>query len=273
MTEPILVKFEIQRFCPDRDVASRWQEYSVPVKPGMTILDGLLETRHRLDPTLAWRFSCRMGVCGSCGMVINGKPGLACNTQILNVSDSHIRLQPLANFDVVKDLVLDLGPMFEKHRAISPYIVHSDAQADMPTGEYEQKPTDLIEYLQFAGCIKCGVCMAACPTLATDERFLGPMPLTALHRYNTDSRDAGFEQRRAAMSDFHDVSHCHYAAECSRACPKGVDPARAIQLLKRDLVLAGLRLKRQRPSARLLGPASARPRSGVPAAPPFDVER
>lgn len=195
-------------------------------------------------------------------MMINGKPGLACNTQILSVSDRSIRLRPLANFSVSRDLVVDLAPMFEKHRAVRPYIVRDEDQIDGSRdgsfdGEYEQRPEDLIAYLQFADCIKCGACMSACPTVAIDDRFLGPMPLTAMHRYNADSRDDGSELRAAVMFAHHGVWQCHYAAECSRACPKGVDPGRAIQLARRDLFTRWLRLKRTRSLSKLLPPATS----------------
>lgn len=274
MTETDSVTFDVQRYCPERDRVPHWQRYSVQVKTGMTVLDGLLQIRDQLDPTLVWRFSCRMGMCGGCAMMINDQPGLACNTQIRAVSHSRIHLRPLANFPVARDLVVDQSSMLEKHRTIMPYIVHSNGpHDDTAIGEYQQAPEDLMEYLQFAGCIKCGACMAACPTLATDDRFLGPMPLTAVYRYNADSRDGGFEERRAAMAPLHGVEHCHYAAECARACPKGIDPARAIQLLKRDLLSRWLRPRRARTPASMVAPGRSEPAEDVPRAPDFTVQR
>lgn len=269
MPEPIPVNFRIHRAgtTPESE-----RQYTVDVRPGMTVLDALLNIRDTQDASLTWRFSCRMGICGSCAMVINGKPGLACNTQILEISGSDIHLQPLANFPVVKDLVVNLNPMFEKHRAVKTYIVREAGSDDAaPEGDYEQKPAELLEFLQFTDCIKCGACMSACPTLAMDERFLGPMPLTAVHRYNADSRDNGFSDRRQSMSQFHDPAHCHYAAECSRVCPKGVDPAKAIQLLKRSLVADALYLRSSKGQAGVLAPGTPRNEAEVPGPPSYTV--
>jgi succinate dehydrogenase / fumarate reductase iron-sulfur subunit len=170
-------------------------------------------------------------------MVINGAPRLACSTQVLDVSRETLRVEPLWNFDIVKDLVADQTPMFAKHASVRPYLVRHDAgEIEQAETEYRQSPEELIEYLQFSYCIKCGLCLAACPTVATDAGYLGPMPLTAARRYNADSRDQGFVQRLGLLEAAGGAFHCHYAGECSRACPKGVDPARAVQLLKRSLL-------------------------------------
>lgn len=268
------IEFNIQRFNRETDLEPRWQCYDVRTHAGMTVLEGLRQIREEQDATLSWRHSCRMGVCGSCAMVINGKPGLACNTQVEDVSISRVRLQPLSNFAVLKDLVPDLSPMFEKHAALNTYLVRQDSEEmEAPTGEYGQSPEQLRNYLQFSHCTKCGACMAACPTCAIDHEFLGPMPLTAAHRYNADSRDGGFELRMQKLSSSHGVFSCHYVAECSRVCPKGVDPGRAIQLAKRDLILASLKLKRKRVPAPVkprLAPATGGKKSAR--APEFTIK-
>ncbi len=137
-----------------------------------------------------------------------------------------------------------------------------------PAGEFYQSPEELEAYLQFTYCIKCGCCMAACPTLATDARYLGPMPLAAAERYNRDTRDDGRRERNKLTGGAGGAFRCHYAGECSRACPKGVDPAKAIQLLKRQLVLDYLHLARHgKPCQKLHGPGQGKPLSNVPAAP------
>ncbi|MDJ0653319.1 MAG: succinate dehydrogenase/fumarate reductase iron-sulfur subunit [Xanthomonadales bacterium] len=260
------VTFRVRRHQPGQEDA--WQEYPVAVHPGMTVLDGLQQIKEQQDSSLAWRHSCRMGICGSCGMVINGQPGLACNTQVLDISDRRISLEPLSNFPVARDLVPDLEPMFDKHRSIKPFLIAGQQDGDEPL---RQSPRQLTDYLQFSYCIKCGACMAACPTLASDADFLGPMPLTAAHRYNRDSRDDGFDQRKQSLGDHHSISHCHYAAECSKVCPKGVDPAKAIQYLKRDLVLDLVGLRR-RPGPVPQG-SPGTPRDDIPKAPEFTVKK
>lgn len=239
--------FHILRYTPGKDAKPHITAYQVPVKLGMTVLDGLHYIKENLDPSLAWRSSCRMGVCGSCGMLVNGLPRLACNTQILEIADTRVVLGPLPNFDIIRDLVPDLTPMFDKHLEVSPFI-QSEDEADIndPEGECYQSPEDLERYLQFSFCIKCGCCVAACPTSATDARYLGPMPLTQALRYNNDSRDGAAEKRALRIGSRDGVFRCHYAGECSRVCPKGVDPAKAIQLLKRQLVAGYLGLARQR---------------------------
>lgn len=267
------IAFIVRRFNPETDSEPRWEHYTTRTHAGMTVLEGLHQIQEEQDSTLSWRYSCRMGVCGSCAMVINGRPGLACNTQIRDVSTSAVRLQPLSNFQVVKDLIPDLSPMFEKHASLSTYLVEHDTQGRQSLmGEFIQSPEELSRYLQFSHCIKCGACMAACPTFAIDGNFLGPMPLTAAYRYNVDTRDEGLEARREKLSAVHGVFHCHYVAECSRVCPKGVDPARAIQLMKRDLVLALLRPKRESVQAHPPPPdGPANPRKDIPRAPDFTV--
>jgi len=228
----------IRRFDPEKDAAPRQQQYTLQVERGMTVLDGLHMIKQTQDPTINFCFSCRMGVCGSCGMMINGVPGLACNTQILDVTTTALTLAPLPNFNLIRDLVPDLVPMFGVIKGLQPYIQRSDvAEMENPTMEYFQTPHQLEEFLQFTYCIKCGSCMAACPTMATDKEYLGPAPITQAYRYNTDSRDDAGDARKDLVAASHGIFNCHYAGECSNVCPKGVDPARAIQLMKKDLVL------------------------------------
>ncbi len=164
----------------------------------MTVLEGLHYIKENLDPSLAWRYSCRMGVCGSCGMLLNGRPTLACNTQILDIAERELTVGPLPNFEILRDLVPDLMTMFDKHRSLMPFVTREDeADVNDPAGEYYQSPEELEHYLQFSFCIRCGCCMAACPTLATDASYLGPMPLAQAHRWNQDTRDGARSERSA----------------------------------------------------------------------------
>jgi succinate dehydrogenase / fumarate reductase, iron-sulfur subunit len=265
------ITVHVLRYDPRRDSAPRTQQYNIQVEKGITVLDGLQIIKQTQDPTVGYRFSCRMGICGSCGMLINGVPGLACNTQILDVTETALTLAPLPNFTLIRDLVADLVPMFGVLKELHPYIVRTDVEEmENPSMEYFQTPHQLEEYLQFTYCIKCGSCMAACPTMATDKEYPGPMPLTQVYRYNTDSRDDAGDMRRELVSSCHGIFNCHYAAECSNVCPKGVDPARAIQLMKKDLVLRYFNLAKKKCAGLCKAPVKSDYKPKIEA-PPFTV--
>jgi succinate dehydrogenase iron-sulfur subunit len=273
-TLPPEITFRIRRFDPAVDATPHWDDFGLPYSAGMTVLDGLKLIKESRSASLAWRSSCRMGVCGSCGMFINGRPRLACNTQIAELGTPLVTVAPLPNFNIVRDLVPDLSPMFDAHVALMPYIIREDvAEAQEPSGEFWQSIEEMEHYLQFSYCIKCGCCMAACPTYATDPTYSGPMPLTQAHRYNADSRDAGFQTRKQVLVGDSGPWKCHYAGECSRACPKGVDPAKAIQLMKRELVLEYLKLLKRHGPAPIAPRPAARRREEIPDAPAPTVTR
>ncbi len=237
-TTPREITFRIRRFDPDTDSIPHWDEYRLDVYDGMTVLEALHALKATQEPTLAWRSSCRMGVCGSCGMFINDLPMLACQTQVLHLDTDIVSIAPLPNYENVKDLVPNLEPFIEKHAAVKPYIIYLDQiEINSPTGEFIQTPQERESISQFTHCIKCGLCLAACPTVATDPFFLGPQALAQAYRYTADNRDYGLKDRLEAIDIFHGPYQCHLAGACSQACPKGVDPAFAIQLLKRTLVL------------------------------------
>jgi succinate dehydrogenase / fumarate reductase iron-sulfur subunit len=237
-TAPRDITFRVRRFDPDADAAPFWEEYRLRVAEGMTVLEALHEIKAQQAPTLAWRSSCRMGVCGSCGMYINQMPQLACQTQVLHLGTDVVTVAPLPNYPNVKDLVPNLEPLIEKHAAIKPFVIHNNSQEmETPTGEFLQTPEEREAFSQFTYCIKCGLCLAACPTVATDPLFLGPQALAQAYRYTADNRDCGLGERLEAIDAFHGPFQCHLAGACSQACPKGVDPALGIQLLKRTLVL------------------------------------
>ena len=199
----------------------------------MTVLNALLYAKEHFDHSIAIRYSCRMASCGSCGMEINGIPRLACYTQITELPNAAITVGPLGHYPLVRDLVTNFTGFFEKHRSVSPFILRSDQGiAGTPASEYAQSPKELEEFLQFSYCIKCGLCNAACPTLANDSKFMGPQALGQAYRYISDSRDQGVLQRLAAIDNKHGIWRCHFAGSCSFVCPKGVDPALAIQKLR-----------------------------------------
>ncbi len=259
------VTFKIEKFDPEKDSKPHYAEYKVPVYRGMTVLDGLLYVKEDVDGTINFRYSCRMGICGSCGMFINGKPRMACMTQILELDSDVIEIAPLPNYDNIRDLVPDSTPLFEKHKKIKPYLIREDTkEQENPIGEYYQTPEEHEYYSQFSFCIKCGLCYAACPSVASDPEYLGPQALTQAYRYSVDTRDEGFVERVMVVDDPHGCWRCHYAGACSEVCPKGVDPAKAIQLLKGLILKYRLGLKKKRKGA---GVIPAHPRPNIKKAP------
>jgi succinate dehydrogenase / fumarate reductase, iron-sulfur subunit len=269
------VTFEVLRYNPGVDSAPRLQEYKVPVSKGMTVLDGLNWIKERLDRSLTWRSSCRMGICGSCGMFINALPRLACNNQIIHLHSDRVTVKPLPNYDIIRDLVPDLEGLFAKHRAIKPYLIRQDlAEQNLPTGEYFQTAEELVNYIQFAYCIKCGLCLAACPTVATSENYAGPQSLTQGLRYTLDSRDSGARERDEEMYSTHGVYRCHFAGACSQVCPKGVDPALAIQMAKKQAFLKSMGMHKQRQATSVAPPLKNwTPKADIPKAPERTVGR
>ena len=266
------VTYKVQRYNPENGSETSLQEFSVPASRGMTILDGLIYIKENIDSTLTFRTSCRMGICGSCGVLINGYPHLACHTQIEEFESGTITVKPLPNHPIIKDLVVDLSPMFEKHKSIKPYLIRDDKKemAD-PTREYSQYSQELDEFEQFSYCIKCGICVAACPTSASDAVFLGPQAMAQCYHYSVDTRDGGAHERFAVAESDHGVWRCHLAGACSEACPKGVDPALSIQLLKKQLASEALGIRKKQSPASLVPEAKqTKPQVEFPA---FTVEK
>jgi len=263
---PKQVTFKVQRYNPEDGRAPHWQEFTVPSSRGMTVLDGLIYIKENRDSTLAFRASCRMAICGSCGVLINNYPHLACHTQIEEFNSNTLTIKPLPNQPIIKDLVADLAPMFNVHKSIKPYIIREDAgEVKNPTAEFSQLPQELDAFLQFTYCIKCGICVSACPTSASDKLFLGPQAMAQCYRYCADSRDDGQPERFSVVDTDHGVWRCHLAGACSEACPKGLDPALAIQLLKRQLVSQALGLgKKQPPSSVVSPPTETKPKIPFP---------
>lgn len=212
-----------------------YDKFNVPYKKWTTVLDALLHVKSYMDPSVAIRYSCRMASCGSCGMKINGIPRLACYTKISELETSTIECEPLPNLPVIRDLVTDFSRFFNHHKNVQPYIQSKDGVDDSDTEKktfsFYQSPDDVDKYLQFSYCIKCGLCYSACPTVGTDLKFPGPQALAQLYRYFADTRDEA-KNRLDIVDDRHGIWRCHFAGSCSKVCPKGVDPALGIQLLR-----------------------------------------
>ena len=181
-----------------------------------------------------------MGVCGSCGMMINGEAKLTCSVFLRDYYPREILVEPLENFPVIKDLVIDMSEFLDKLKIVKPWIIR---ETEKPTseGEYLQTPEELNAYMGFSACINCLLCYAACPIFGVETDFIGPAALALSYRYNQDSRDEGSNMRWNVINDHHGTWQCTFVGECSVVCPTGVDPAAAIQRLKVDTAKHWLR--------------------------------
>jgi len=226
------ITLRISRYNPEYDSSSKFMEFTVSYQKWTTVLDTILEVKQYFDHSIAVRYSCRQASCGSCGMMINGKPRLACFTKITELNSNVITVEPMSNFPIIRDLAVKFERMFESHHKIKPYLIRDDSEIESDTKEFLQSPKEVEQYIQFANCIKCGLCNSACPTMATDSSFVGPQALAQAYRYVADSRDKGKDTRLKIIDESHGIWRCHFAGSCSQVCPKGVDPAMGIQLLR-----------------------------------------
>lgn len=232
LSSPQVVTLRIARFNPNTDHDTRYSEYQVPVEKWTTVLDAILDVKKHFDHSVAVRYSCRQATCGSCGMVINGKPRLACFTKISELDSNVVTVEPMHNFPIIRDLAVKFERLFDTHHKIKPYLISDDADNDHGAKDLLQTPEELEQFIQFSNCIKCGLCNSACPTMATDSSFVGPQALAQAYRYVADSRDKGKDSRLKIIDESHGIWRCHFAGSCSQVCPKGVDPAMGIQLLR-----------------------------------------
>ncbi len=209
-------------------------EFSLPVQGEMTVLDALSLIKDQQDGSLTFRFSCRMGICGSCGMMVNGKPVLTCQTYLHHLSSGPVKVEPLRHFPVIKDLVVDIEDPMEKFRSVMPW---SNFQKNSVSGEArKQTPKELSKINQESQCVKCMLCYSACPVYGLDKSFIGPAAAALAYRYEKDSREknelSSRRKRMSRMAAKDGVWNCSFVGECSVVCPKRVDPALALQRLK-----------------------------------------
>lgn len=226
------ITLKIFRYNPEHDDSSKFMEFTVPYEKWTTVLEAILEVKKYFDHSVAVRYSCRQATCGSCGMMINGKPRLACFTKISELNSNVITVEPMNNFPIIRDLAVKFEKLFDTHQKIKPYLIRDDTELETDEREFLQTPEEVEQYIQFANCIKCGLCNSACPTMATDSSFVGPQALAQAYRYVADSRDKGKDSRLKIIDESHGIWRCHFAGSCSQVCPKGVDPAMGIQLLR-----------------------------------------
>ena len=227
MTEPRTVDLEVLRYRPEQDTEPVWQRYTVPFSADLSVLQALQHVKDELDGTLSYRWSCRMAICGSCGMMVNGKPKLACETFVRDLLPGPIRIEALAHFPIERDLVVNAEGFIRKLESIKPYLIPKEPRT-LAQGEYVQTPLELERIEQFSSCINCMLCYAACPQFGLNPNFTGPAAIALLHRYNDDSRDGGRAQRMAVLNAEDGVWSCTAVGYCSEVCPKHVDPANAV---------------------------------------------
>ena len=225
------IKLDVARYRPEADSDASFQQYEVPCPNDWVVLDGLNYVKDHLDGTLSYRWSCRMGVCGSCGMMVNGEPKLTCATFLSDYGAGPVKVEPLRNFPVIRDLVVEIGDFMRKLVAVKPWIVRPEG-APVHQGEYLQTPDELDEYKQYSMCINCMLCYSACPIYGLEPGFIGPAAIALAQRYNLDSRDEGSAERLEVLSQAEGIWGCTFVGECSEVCPEDVDPAGAIQRLK-----------------------------------------
>src|SRR3990170_7003713 len=233
------ITLEVLRYRPGEDQAPVFQAYQVPYRDDWVVLDALNHIKDEIDGSLTYRWSCRMGVCGSCGMMVNGVPRLTCSTYLREFHPEPVVVEPLESFPVIRDLVVDITDFLEKLKEVKPWVIR-EKEGAVEEGEYLQTPEEVERYEQFSMCINCMLCYSACPVYAQDPEFLGPAAIALGHRYNLDSRDQGRSQRDEVLGVDTGIWDCTFVGECSVVCPKDVDPAAAIQRTKVSTTTRGM---------------------------------
>ena len=227
--------FRVYRWDPDEGANPRVDSYVVDLDDcGPMVLDAINKIKNEIDPTLTYRRSCREGICGSCAMNIDGKNGLACTTAIADLDDD-VTIYPLPHMPVVKDLVPDMTGFYEQYASIKPWLrSRSEAPAE---GERLQSPEQREKMDGLYECILCACCSTSCPSYWWNgDRYLGPAILLQAYRWLVDSRDEDQEERLDFLDDAYKLYRCHTILNCTAACPKGLNPAKAIAETKKMLL-------------------------------------
>jgi succinate dehydrogenase / fumarate reductase iron-sulfur subunit len=223
--------FKIYRYDPDSGANPRFDTYTIDLdKTGPMVLDALIRIKNEIDPTLTFRRSCREGICGSCAMNMDGRNGLACTTPIA-VIKGEATITPLPAMAVVKDLVPDLTHAYAQYASIQPWL---KTTSPPPSKERLQSPEDRARLDGLYECILCFCCTTSCPSYWwNQERFLGPAVLLQAYRFLADSRDEATGERLDGLEDPFKLYRCHTIMNCANACPKGLNPAKAIAETKK----------------------------------------
>lgn len=227
---------EVLRYNPEADTEPRLQAFQVPYDEDWVVLDALNWVKDTTDGSLTYRWSCHMAVCGSCGMTVNGDPVLSCKAFLrdyLKAGRGTIRVEPLRNFPIEKDLVIVMDDFMAKLEAVKPWIIQSKERR-VEDGPFIQLPKQLKRFKHHTLCINCLLCYSACPQVGLNPGFIGPAALALAHRYNLDTRDEGTDIRRDVTASEDGVWECTFVSACSEVCPKNVEPGGAIQEMKID---------------------------------------
>jgi succinate dehydrogenase / fumarate reductase, iron-sulfur subunit len=225
--------FRIYRFDPDSGDNPRVDVYELDMAAcGPMVLDALIKIKNEIDPTLSFRRSCREGICGSCAMNIDGLNTLACTKSCNELDDGEVRIYPLPHMPVVKDLIPDLTQFYAQYAQVKPWLTtQSAAPADR---ERHQSKEDQEKIDRPSACILCACCSTSCPSYWwNSDKYLGPAALLAAYRWIIDSRDDATDERLQALDDSFKLYRCHTIMNCTEACPKDLNPARAIADIKR----------------------------------------
>jgi succinate dehydrogenase / fumarate reductase iron-sulfur subunit len=230
-----MITFKINRYDPDDEWRGHYvQSYKVDVRKGHTVLDCLNEIKWKQDGTLTYRRSCRSGICGSCAMTINGVNNLACEAQALSLGTDTIVVEPLRGYTVIKDLVVDISPLVKSLYKVKPYLI---TKTPTPTDqERKQSPEERAKLDGLYECILCGACTSSCPSFWADKEYIGPHAFLKAYRFVADSRDEAPREHLQPLDDKHGLWRCHTIFNCVEACPKDLNPTKAISKLKRELV-------------------------------------
>lgn len=232
------MRFQVYRYNPEVDTAPYMKDYELDIPEGkdMMVLEALILLKEQ-DPTLSFRRSCREGVCGSDGMNMNGKNGLACVTPVKTLSEPVI-IRPLPGLPVVRDLAVDMSMFYRQYEKIKPYLQNS---TPAPARERVQSPEEREKMEGLWECILCACCSTSCPSFWWNpDKFVGPAGLLQAYRFLADSRDDATEERLADLDDAYSVFRCRGIMNCVNVCPKGLNPTRAIGKIRGMLLQRGV---------------------------------
>ena len=228
------MKFSIYRYNPEENPAPFMQDFDVQMNPqSKFLLDALLQIKDEVDGSLSLRRSCREGVCGSDGMNINGRNGLACITALSDLKEP-VTIRPLPGLPVIRDLVVDMSQFFKQYRSVKPYVISDDP---VPLKERRQSPEDRAELDGLYECILCACCSTSCPSFWWNpDKFVGPAGLLQAYRFIADTRDTRTNERLDNLDDAYRLFRCHTIMNCVDACPKDLNPTKAIIKIKETML-------------------------------------